>query len=166
MRDRSPIPPATRPEDDSGPDQVFTYLQLYADLEYHVLICRRIECRHAISPEGGQVTAHLWNKHSVPLADRLGLAEHIRDNYSQGFRKPTDAALPPCGSKPLRISRRMMASAAGSASSSRLASTSLQGTSLITTFTGKPRPGRELAFSTTMSIYSLGRAGLIDDIGP
>ncbi|KAH7010648.1 uncharacterized protein B0I36DRAFT_231896, partial [Microdochium trichocladiopsis] len=83
-----------------SPDQVFAYLQLYADLEYHVLICRRPECRHAISPYGAQVTAHLWNKHSVPLAGRLGLAEHIRDNYSQGLRKPTDAALPPCGSKP------------------------------------------------------------------
>ncbi|KAH7012249.1 uncharacterized protein B0I36DRAFT_256744, partial [Microdochium trichocladiopsis] len=46
------------------------------------------------------VIAHLWNKHSVPLAGRLGLAEHIRDNYSHGLRKPTDAALPPCGSKP------------------------------------------------------------------
>ncbi|KAH7009277.1 uncharacterized protein B0I36DRAFT_356763 [Microdochium trichocladiopsis] len=71
-----------------------------SNYQYQVLICRRPECRHAISPHGAQVTAHLWNKHSVPLADRLGLTEHIRDNYPQGLRRPTDAVLPPCGSKP------------------------------------------------------------------
>ncbi|KAH7025304.1 uncharacterized protein B0I36DRAFT_216682, partial [Microdochium trichocladiopsis] len=46
------------------------------------------------------VTAHLWNKHSIPLAERLGLPEHIRDHYSSGFRNPTEAALPPSRSRP------------------------------------------------------------------
>ncbi|KAH7024318.1 uncharacterized protein B0I36DRAFT_161639 [Microdochium trichocladiopsis] len=91
---------ATTPDRENNPDPVLTYLQLYADLTYNVLICCRPECRHAISPDGAQVTAHLWNKHSVPLADRLGLPEHIRDYYSSVFQNPSDAALRPCGSKP------------------------------------------------------------------
>ncbi|KAH7012293.1 uncharacterized protein B0I36DRAFT_400412, partial [Microdochium trichocladiopsis] len=98
-----------------------------------VLICRRPDCRHAISPDGAQVTSHLWNKYSVPLALRLGLPEHLRDYYSSGFQNPSEAALPPCGSKPIRNPRPTMALAAASASSLRRASTSLQGTSLMST---------------------------------
>ncbi|KAH7014618.1 LOW QUALITY PROTEIN: uncharacterized protein B0I36DRAFT_378241 [Microdochium trichocladiopsis] len=42
---------------------------------------------------------------------------------------------------------------------------SLRGISRRATSTGKPRPDRGLAYSTTMSTYSLGEAARIDDIG-
>jgi hypothetical protein len=62
-------------------------LGLYLNSPECAIICTR--CQYALQPAGEAVSKHLWEKHEVPLNQRVGLNSFVRSLLSARSKYPS-----------------------------------------------------------------------------
>lgn len=87
-------------------DSILSHMDLYLDRDRHLLICSRPECGFALSVRSSQITAHLRDKHDVPVNVRRDLTRYLRQNYHGYLRDPTDA-IPSADGSDVRLPLRL-----------------------------------------------------------